>query len=130
MVSKRKSSSKIKKKEVKGRRKIFCPHCNSQDVKIDFSNSARIVWGLFNNSRKCNNCGYASSFFPKARIKDIPKVKKLKKGNKRPLMNPIINYTNRTKKWLKFLKILGWIFIAILILRFITLLLLVRNPPF
>lgn len=36
-------------KEVDSKEKIFCPRCNSQDVKVDFSDSLTVAGGLLNN---------------------------------------------------------------------------------
>jgi ribosomal protein S27AE len=46
------------------KKQLICPRCKSTDISNDFSNAGMVATGLFNNRKKCNNCGYSSDFFP------------------------------------------------------------------
>jgi len=74
-------------KETKKKFITICPKCNSTDVKTDFSNPGLVGTGLFVNAKVCNNCGYSSNFFPEIEEDKLPEEKKIKKQEKKELVN-------------------------------------------
>jgi hypothetical protein len=66
---------------------LICPKCNSTDISTDMSNPALVETGLFNNSFRCNHCGYTGTFFPDVEISKLEPVKELKDIPKRELMD-------------------------------------------
>ena len=51
-----------------------CPKCGSTKINNDFSNAAKLNYGIALD-KKCDSCGYSALSFPEILEKDIKKFK-------------------------------------------------------
>ena len=51
-----------------------CPKCGSTKIDNDFSNAAKLRFGI-ELDKKCDSCGYSALSFPEILEKDIKKFK-------------------------------------------------------